>query len=53
MQSLMFLLQAEDVYAAAIKSGNSHKSVELCQSTYSCPNTGLEIYEAYKSLEDN
>jgi hypothetical protein len=40
------------VYAVAIKSGNAHRTVEICQSTYACPNTGLEIYEAYKSLDN-
>ena len=51
MIQFFLALQAEDVYAIAIKAGTSHKNVEKCQATYSCPNTGLEIYKAYKELE--
>jgi hypothetical protein len=48
----LLILKADDVYAVAIKSGAAHQNVAICQSTYVCPNTGLEIYEAYKNLDN-
>jgi hypothetical protein len=47
------LFKAEDVYSVAVKNGASHHNVQICQATYPCPNTGLEIYGAYKNLDNN
>ena len=45
-------LQADHVYAFAIKAGAAHRNAALCQEAYTCPNTGLEIYQAYKELDN-
>ena len=45
-------LQADHVYAFAIKAGAAHRNAALCQEAYICPNTGLEIYQAYKELDN-